>query len=306
MQIKNTNKLLTIGAFLAIYIIWGTTYLANAYGVEEVPPFFWAAIRFIIAGFCIYIFMWIRGIDTRITKTQFINSSIAGFLFLTVGNGLMCWALQFVDSGFMSLLVATQPLVLLVMMWFLQGKVPKLMSLFGCFLGLLGMYLLINQDAFDFNRNQTIGIGLSFVCLISWGYASLFVTKVDLPKSHFLNTAVQMLVGGILLLVISIGIEDLSMKKLSQVSAISYWSMWYLIFLGSIVTFTAFNYLLQHVSPEKVATSTYINPLVALFVGWYFRDELVTSQSILAAFILFIGVYFINSERFKGKNLKED
>jgi len=235
------------------------------------------------------------------TKQQFLHASFAGFLFLTVGNGLMCWALQYVDSGFMSLIVATQPLVLLLMMWMLQGLTPNFMSIIGCFLGMLGMYLLLNQDAFDFNRNQIIGIGLCFVCLISWGYASLYVAKVDLPKSHFLNTAVQMLVGGILLLIISPFVEEVSLEKLSKVSSVSYWSMVYLIFFGSIITFTAFNYLLQKVSPEKVATSTYINPIVALFVGWYFREELVTMQSILAAGILFAGVYFINTERFKLK-----
>jgi len=249
----------------------------------------------------VFAFMKLRGIDTSITKEQFIHSSVAGFLFLTVGNGLMCWSLQFLDSGFISLLVATQPLVLLFMMWILQGLMPKFMSLIGCLLGILGMYLLLNQDAFNFDHNQVIGIGLCFVCLIAWGYASLYVAKVDMPKSHFLNTAVQMIVGGTLLFVVSFFVEDVSLDKLTQVTTISYWSMAYLITFGSIITFTAFNYLLQHVSPEKVATSTYINPIVALFVGWYFRAELVTMQSILAAFVLFIGVYFINTERFKRK-----
>jgi len=298
---KEQNKFLLIGSFFAIYIIWGTTYLANAYGVEEVPPFFWGSIRFVSAGIIIFLFMKLRGMDMSLTWEQFKNASFAGFLFLTVGNGLMCWALQYLDSGFMSLLVATQPLILLFMMWVLEGKSPKFMSIIGAILGLLGMYLLINQKAFNFEKIQLIGIGICFVCLIAWGYASLFVARVKLPKSHFLNTAIQMLVGGVLMLLVSSFTEDLALEKLSHISAVSFWGMLYLIFFGSIIAFTAFNYLLQYVSPEKVATSTYINPIVALYVGWYFRDELVTTQSIVAAIVLFIGVYFINTDRFKGQ-----
>ncbi len=286
---------------MAVYFIWGTTYLSNAYGVDEVPPFFWGSLRFILAGAFIWIFMKVRGLDTSISREQFKNAAFAGFLFLTVGNGLMCWALQYVDSGFMSLIVATQPLVLLFMMWILQGISPKLMSIIGTIFGFVGMYLLIDQEAFNYSTNQIIGIALCFVCLVAWGYASLFVVRVDIPKSHFLNTAIQMLTGGFFLLVISFCIEDLSFSLITDTSIVAYGNMLYLIFFGSIITFTAFNYLLQYVSPEKVATSTYVNPIVALFVGWYFRDELVTSQSILAAVILFTGVYFINSERYSKK-----
>lgn len=256
-------------------------------------------MRFVIAALIIFIVMKISGQSIKFTKEEFRNASFAGFLFLTVGNGLMCWALQYLDSGFLSLIVAAQPLVLILMIWGLQGKSPKLMSVLGTFLGLAGMYLLVGQNDLQYSQNQWIGLAFCFIALLAWGYASLFIAKVKIPESHFLNTGIQMAVGGILLLCISPFVEDISVKVFTEMTSFTFLCMLYLILFGSIIAFTSFNYLLQHVSPEKVATSTYVNPIVAVFLGWYFRDEFVNHMTILASFILFAGVYFINTARYK-------
>jgi drug/metabolite transporter (DMT)-like permease len=146
-----------------------------------------------------------------------------------------------------------------------------------------------------------------FACLLSWSYGSIFVSKADLPQNYFVNTGYQMFFGGIMLLIISTILgEQWSMP--TNWSTDVQFSMILLIFLGSIVAFTSFNYLLKAVSPEKVATSTYVNPIIAMALGWYFLNEQVTEQSAMAAVVLLTGVYFINTKkqllifsRFKGR-----
>ena len=135
-----------------------------------------------------------------------------------------------------------------------------------------------------------------FACMISWGYGSLFVGKAELPRNYFVNTGYQMVTGGLMLLLASFLFGE-TWVPLSDWSNKVKWSMLILIFFGSIVAFTSFNYLLRAVSPEKVATSTYVNPIIALFLGWYFLDEIITTQSIVAAIILLTGVYFINTKK---------
>lgn len=295
---KDKNLLFIIGAFLAIYIIWGSTYLFNKIIVQELPPFLLAGVRFVLAGLLIFLFTFVTGRFKRSTKKQLINSAIVGFLFLAVGNGCVVWALQFIDSGFTALLISTQPLLLIFMLFFLEKKplLPK--SLFGAVLGMLGIYLLMNQDVISMSPEKLWGIGAVFIALIAWGYGSIFVSKADLPEGSFVNTGYQMLFGGLMMLVISVVLQE-PVETLFTMSNKAIYSMVYLIIFGSIVAFTAFNYLLLSVSPEKVATSTYVNPIVALYLGSLVLGEIVSYQSILAAAILLTGVYFINSSTSK-------
>ena len=238
---------------------------------------------------------------TTITKTQIKNCAIASFFFLAFGNGLFVWALKYIDSGFASLLTATQPLIVLLLMWIIDGKKIQLRSMVGVVLGLVGIYLLIGQNEILSGENQILGIVMAFSCIISWGYASIFVSKAELPKNFFISAGYQMLFGGLFLLTASLlwgekWIHPSEWKDTTQISLVL------LIVFGSIVAFTAFNYLLKFVSTEKVATSTYVNPIVALFLGSYFLDETVTTQSMIASGVLFAGVYFINSKRKSNSN----
>ena len=303
------NTVLVVLSFFAIYFIWGSTYLWNKIAVTELPAFMLAGIRFVTAGSLIFIISKILGFSLKITKQQFKNTILAGFLFLTFGNGVVVWALKFVDSGFAALEVSAQPLVVLLMMRILQGKKIQPMSIIGVILGITGISLLVGQDDIIAQDGAVLGMVLIFICMLSWSYGSLFVGKADLPKNFFVNTGYQMLTSGISLLLIStlFGEEWISP---------AYWStpvitsMLLLIIFGSILTFTAFNYLLRIVSPEKVATSTYVNPIVAMTLGWYFLNENITLQSVIASTILLTGVYFINTKksltilsRFSGKRI---
>lgn len=287
---------LIILAFFAIYVIWGSTYMLNKIAVSELPPFKLASIRFVTAGLLIFVIAKLMGSSIAITKRQLLNTAIAGFLFLTFGNGVVVWALKYVDSGFAALEISSQPLLVLILMRVLQGKKIQTMSVIGVILGVVGIYLLISQKEIINRENSVLGIIMIFACMISWGYGSLFVGKAELPNNYFVNTGYQMVTGGFMLFLASMIFGEtwtLPMEWSNEVQ----WSMLILIIFGSIVAFTSFNFLLKVVSPEKVATSTYVNPIIALILGWYFLDEKISFQSIIAAIVLLTGVYFINTKR---------
>lgn len=301
----------TVLAFFSIYVIWGSTYLLNKIAVGELPPFMLAGIRFTTAGILIFIISKFSGISIKISRKQLLNTIFAGFLFLTFGNGVVVWALKYIDSGFAALEISAQPLVVLVMMRILQGKKILPMSVVGVILGSIGIYLLVSQKEVLSVENSVLGMVMIFLCMLSWAYGSLFVGIADLPKNYFVNTGYQMFTGGIMLGISSLLLGEDWISPTIWSEEVQ-WSMLLLIIFGSIVAFTSFNYLLKVVSPEKVATSTYVNPLIALLLGWYFLDENITTQSMIAAVVLLTGVYFINTKkklvgfsRFKGKMKKK-
>lgn len=290
------NTVLIILAFFSIYVIWGSTYFLNKIAVSELPPFFLASNRFLMAGTLIFIIVKLMGKSLAITKRQLVNTTIAGFLFLTIGNGVVVWALKYVDSGFAALEISAQPLVVLLMMRLFQGKKIKAMSILGIVLGIIGIFLLVSQNQIVSKEGSVVGMVMIFCSMVSWAAGSLFVGSVDLPRNYFVNTGYQMLIGGGMMLIASwIFNESWSLPHVwsSDVQI----SMGLLVVFGSVVAFTSFNFLLQKVSPEKVATSTYVNPIIALLLGWYFLNEVITGQSVIAAVVLLTGVYFINSKR---------
>ena len=293
---QSRNPVFIILAFFAIYVIWGSTYLLNKIAVTELPPFMLAAIRFVSAGLLIFAISKSMGKSLRITRRQFFNTITAGFLFLAFGNGVVVWALRFVDSGFAALVISAQPLVVLIFMRIFEGKKILPMSMVGVALGLVGIYLLVSQKEVTSQENSVLGIVMIFACLLSWSYGSLFVGKANLPANHFVNTGYQMFTAGIILALASLAFNEPWIGP-AKWSTPVLWSMLLLIIFGSIVAFTAFNYLLKIVSPEKVATSTYVNPVIAMILGWYFLDEQITTQSAIAAGVLLTGVYFINTKK---------
>lgn len=292
----NKSTTLIILSFFSIYVIWGSTYLLNKIAVAELSPLYLAALRFTTAGALIFLLCKILSINTKITKRQLINCTIAGFLFLSFGNGVVVWALKYVDSGFAALEISAQPLVVLLLMLIIQGKKIQPSSMVGVFLGVIGIYLLVSQRQVVSQDNSILGIIMIFLCMISWGYGSLFVGKANMPSNFFVSTAYQMLSGGIMLLIASLLFGESWVSPFEWSSRVVI-SLSILIIFGSIVAFTSFNYLLKIVSPEKVATSTYVNPIIAMFLGWYFLNETITLQSIAAAIVLLTGVYFINTKR---------
>lgn len=283
-------------AFFAIYVIWGSTYLLNKVAVSELPPFKLASLRFIVAGILIFIIAKLLKVKISITKEQLKNTIIAGFLFLTFGNGVVVWALKFVDSGFAALEISAQPLVVLILMRIINGRKISTMSYIGVFFGFIGIYLLISQKQLISQEGQVTGIIMILACMLSWAYGSIFVGKANLPSNSFVNTGYQMISGGIMLAIASLCFGETWSSPTTWSTNVQ-WSMLGLILFGSIIAFTAFNFLLKEVSPEKVSTNTYVNPIIALFLGWWILNETITLQSIIAALVLLTGVYFINTNR---------
>tara|TARA_R110001599_G_scaffold108637_1_gene271781 strand:+ start:26879 stop:27781 length:903 start_codon:yes stop_codon:yes gene_type:complete len=294
------ETILIVLAFFAIYVIWGSTYLLNKIAVQEIPPLFLSATRFTFAGFLILLIAKILKLPLKITKKQFLNNLLAGFLFLVYGNGVFVWALKYVDSSFAALEASSLPLVVIILMRILYGQKNHKISLLGVFLGIIGIYLLVSQQNITNGENSLLGVFMIATCIISWASASIFVSKADLHPNYFVNSGYQMFSAGILLSVFSLFVGEEWISPLLWNNATTY-SMVLLVIFGSIIAFTSFNFLLKKVSPEKVATSSYVNPLIALLLGWYVLDEKISFQSIIAAIILLLGVYFINS----SKNTKE-
>ena len=227
-----------------------------------------------------------------------LNSAIASFFFLIYGNGVFVWALKFVDSGFGALIASTQPLFVLFLLRIIDRKPFQKKSIIGVVLGMSGMYLLVSQKELVTSEDTLLGIFMMLTCVLSWSYGSVFVSKADLPKSFLVTTGYQMLVAGTCLFFMSLGFNETWISPVNWSFEVKI-AMSLLVVFGGIIAFTAFNYLLKKVSPEKVSTSAYVNPVIALFMGWYFLNEKLSVQSIIASAVLLTGVYFITTRKRK-------
>lgn len=290
------KTILIILAFFAIYVIWGSTYLLNKIAVAEIPPFFLASFRFITAGIIIFVIAKSMKLNLTITRKQFVNCVLAGFLFLVYGNGVFVWSLKYIDSGFAALEASTQPLFVLLLMRLIDNKKMKSNSIIGIILGITGMYILVSQQELVTQEGSLLGMFMILTCVLSWSYGSVFVSKADLPSNYFVSTAYQMISAGILLSITSLILGETWISPLEWSVSVK-WSMLLLSVFGSVVAFTSFNYLLKIVSPEKVSTSAYVNPVIAILLGWYILDETITLQTIIAACVLLTGVYFITTKK---------
>jgi drug/metabolite transporter (DMT)-like permease len=295
IDLKNSKTLIFL-AFFAIYVIWGSTYLFNKIAVTELPPFFLASIRFFTAGILMILIAFLTKANLKITNKEFKNICITAFFFLVYGNSVFVWALQFVDSGFGSLIASTNPLFVLIMMRIIDRKPMKKKSILGVILGVFGMILLITQEQLTTTQSTFIGIIVMITCVLSWSYGSIFVAKATLPKNFLVSTGYQMIFGSLFLGLVSLLFQETWSSPLIWPAKVQV-SMLVLVIFGGVIAFTAFNFLLKRVSTEKVSTSAYVNPVIALFMGWYFLDEKLTAQSIIASVILLVGVYFIASRK---------
>lgn len=288
------NILLIIGAFAVIYIVWGSTYLVNFFAIETIPPFLMSGSRFVTAGVVMYGIGGLMGAKHP-TKIQWRNAAFSGILLLSIGTGGVVWAEQYVDTGIAALIVAADPFIVVLLVWLMRNQRPAWNSIFGIFLSILGVALLVGQDLFLTGHSTSVGIIVIFVSILSWAFATVFIGQADLPKSSVQVAATQMLAGGLFLLLLSFAGGEFSGFNPSNISSKSFFSWIYLIVFGSILAFSAFNFLLVRVSPEKVATSAYVNPVIAILLGWWLNNETVTNQTMIAAILILTGVFFINS-----------
>lgn len=292
-------RLSVILAFITVCIIWGSTYLAIRFVIETAPPFFTAGTRWAIAGVLLYCVTRLRG-ASRPSRAHWISAFVIGGLMLLGGHGAVVWAEQWIPSGLTSILVATVPLWVTLVEAVNYRKRPEAMVLIALMVGFLGVILLAEDM-------PTLSGGMmgSFVAIVvllgalAWGSGSFYSRRARMPDSHFTGVAMQMIVGGILLFSASIATGELTGLQLTNMSQRSFAALVYLVIFGSLLAFTSYIWLLKQAAPSRVATYAYINPIVALLLGWAFAEEVPTIRSLTAATIILVSVAVITSRKFE-------
>ena len=292
-------------AFLAVYLIWGSTYLAIWFVIESLPPFFMAGTRFVLAGAILYFFVRLRG-ASRETNADWGRAFVIGGLMLLGGNGAVVWAEQQVPSGLTSLLVATVPLWMVFMDWLRGGAKPSARIVAGLVLGFSGVVLLVGGvESLGASSIDFIGAAVVVFGAFLWANGSLFSRSAKLPSSPLLGTALEMVAGGVLLLLASLVAGEWSRIRLDLVSVRSLVAWVYLIAVGALVGFTCYIWLLKVTTPARVSTYAYVNPIVAMFLGWALANEPITIRNVLAAAIILTSVIVITSYQAQKESNKE-
>ena len=294
LQTDRNQVLKIILAFAAIYIIWGTTYLGIRIAVETIPPFFMAGTRFLIAGALIFIILRARGAPMP-KRLHWRSAVIIGAFLLVGGNGLVTWSEQQVPSSTAALVVATVPLWIALFDWLIfKGSRPGKRVTIGLVMGLTGIALLIGPG--QILGTASFSLTALFILLLApmlWSLGSLYSRGADLPEDTFMSTAMEMLAGGVLLLLTSLLTGEATQLNVAEISTRSLGAMIYLTVFGSFVAFTAYIWLLKHVQATKVATYTYVNPVFAVFLGWLILSEAITPVTIAAVVIITFAVILI-------------
>jgi len=284
---------LVLVCFAIIYIVWGSTYLFSSYALQQIPAFELCGYRYLIAGILLGLITVLFYKPVMPSRLELRNACIAGFVFLGLGTGGAIWSLNYLDTGLTALIISGEPLIILLMLWVVNKKRPPRQAFWGIALAIVGAILLVSQDTLVSGSDQWTGVIVILTSMLAWGMGSIFVSKVQLPASQGLNSSIQMLVGGVSTMVISLIIREQG-ASFAVYTAWTWGSLAFLVIFGSVMAFTAFNYLLRTVSTEKVVTNTYVNPVIAMFLGWSFNNEPLTQLSILAALFMLSGVFLIN------------
>ncbi len=284
-------------AFAAVYVLWGSTYLAIRFGIETIPPFLMAGTRHLIAGLLLYTWMRSRG-TPRPSATHWRSATIIGGLMLLGGNGLVTWAEQRVPSGLAALIVASVPIWMAVLEGFEKRARPGGAVIAGLLLGLAGIALLVAPGRFAGNGHvDPIGALALLTAALCWSIGSLYSRRVPLPASTFTATAMEMIAGGTWLWVAGLLFGEGSRLHLSAISMRSAVSLAYLILFGSLIGFTAYVWLLKATTAARVSTYAYVNPIVAVVLGTLFAGEVITARVAIAAFVIVGSVALIITSR---------
>lgn len=298
-----------ITAFAAIYLVWGSTYLAIRVAVETIPPFMMGAARFLVSGILLYGFLWFTK-RIRPTARQWLDNSIVGFFLMLGGNGLVCWAEQKVPSSMATLMVSLGPVVVVLLDWAVlaiwkdtkRGARPTIITFFGLLLGITGLGLLVGPDVLHGGGATGLDwlhVGALVLACVLWSTGSLVSRYAKNPAEPFTASAIQMLTGSMWLFAMSLLMGETSHFEIAAVTARSFWAWSYLTTVGSLVGFTAFIWLMKHSTPARVYTYTYVNPIVAVFLGWLILHEPVGSRMLVASAVIIAGVAIITAAKTK-------
>lgn len=281
-------------AFFAIYVIWGSTYLAIRHAVETIPPLMTAGVRHLVAG--LIIFLWARRGKAPVSAAEWRASVVVAVLFFLIGHGTLHWAEQTVASGVAALLVATEPLWIALLMPPAQGPRFAWQMVVGLAAGLVGVGLLVPRDMLAAGATQFWGSSAILIGAMSWALGIRYSATAPLPRDPFVRAGTTLLCGAALLLPASLLTGEMARVDLHAISARSIASLAYLIVFGSVVAFTAYFWLLERRSATLVATHTYVNPVIAVLLGWLLAGELLTLRILWATGLILVAVFMLKSD----------
>ena len=283
-------------ALIALYIVWGSTYLAIRFAVETIPPFMMAGVRFLVSGAILYAWRRAAG-DPAPTPRQWRSAVIVGLLLLLGGNGLVSWAEQHVASGIAALMVASIPLWMALLDAFRpRSTKPDWKVVLGLLIGFGGIALLVSSsggistgDDLDF-----AALGVLLLAALIWSYGSLYARDAEMPSSSLLGTGIEMLGGAAGLFIVATLAGEWSQLDVAHISTDSLTGLAYLILFGSLVGFVSYSWLLRNAPISLVSTYAYVNPVVAIFVGAWLAGEELTPRIIISALVIIGSVLVIN------------
>lgn len=304
MEIKKGSKMAVLFAMAAVYFFWGGTYLAMKIAIESMPPFLMAGIRFSIAGWALYLANRARG-AARPTLGEWKNAAIVGALMMLCANGPIVWAEQQVPSAIASVLVATVPLWIALFGYLTKEQKANAGSLIGIALGLCGIVVLVwTPEGVSWQNADFWGVPALIFASVAWAAGSVFSRKAKLPAAPLLATGAQMIVGGALLLLLAAACGEFRGFHPAQVSLRSWLAFGYLVLCGSLLGYTSYIWLMKNAEPALVSTYAFVNPVVAVFLGWLIADETFGANAIAAAAIIVLSIIIMTLSR-DGAGIKK-
>lgn len=282
-------------AFLVVYSVWGSTYLAIRVGVRDLPPALLAGVRFVVAGLLILLFARLRGRRIPTNPAHIWPLVVVGFLLLVVANGTVVYAEQYIDSGLTALIVATTPLVMAAIESRLPGgeRIGR-RALVGLVVGFAGLVFLVAPRIASGARSDLRGVLALPIASIAWACGSLYSKRRGVPVPALVATGIEMLAGGLILLAIAVAAGDPARAHWTPSATLA---LGYLTLFGAGLGFTAYIWLLDHAPPSRVSTYAYVNPVVALVLGWALLGETLTPRVLLSAGVILLGVILVTTAR---------
>ena len=299
MQANKPSRLLVVLAFAAVYILWGSTYLGIRLAIETLPPFLMAGTRFTLAGAILLTWSRLKKRERFLSSpNQWQKAFIVGGLLLLCGNGGVTWAEKYVATSLAALLVSTEPLWVVILNWILTRRRPNTLVLLGVLTGLAGVTLLVSDGLASGNSSSwlsLVGAGVVIAAGFAWAAGSVYSNRQPIDASTSMASGMQMVSGGVLLLVLALASGDVGRLNLAHASWTSIGAFFYLLVFGSLVGFTAYSWLLNNVTPAMATTYAYVNPVVAVFLGWLIAGEPLTRRMLIAAAVIVSSVVLITT-----------
>ena len=294
---KEPPKLLIIGAFTALFIVWGSTYLGIMLAIKSIPPFFMLGTRFLVAGIILYLWCLIKG-EKAPSLRLFGTVGLGGILMLFMGNGAVTWSEQYLPTGFAAIIVATVPLWFVLLdkrQW--KFNFSNKLIILGIVVGFAGVLMLFSGKGTSGLINDKLKLISFFVLIIGtvgWATGSLYSKYKEADVTITMKAALQMIAAGITAFLTGLISNEQKNFAVTNISLQSALALLYLIIVGSLVTYMAYIWLLSVRPPALVGTYAYVNPVVAVFLGWLIADEAITRQQVIALIVILAGVVLVN------------